>query len=326
MPDEAKQAFNSMQESLYLKYRYGSLNYHLIQKFIVQTGRKTSLKNIWRSGIYFPRFSGNHAIVHANHADDSINIRVQGPQANYLMSAIRYEFKNISQRGNVEVLVSSDGVHYASHKDIKRQISLFKDWAQVDIDRLLVWDVDGRARIEVKKLIWALELVPEEQVSFSEIPDVVQNPKKEKLVFISYAKENLKVVEKLDKLLGPYKSENKLKIWYDRDIDQRKSFDDQIREKLYNADLFIAIISSDYLDSNKEYIRKEEEPRIIDRHKKEAIPVFPLLIEKECMWKASTFSNHDVNFPNKEKVYDLNSGIKEFIELVVEELEKTEIQ
>lgn len=100
----------------------------------------------------------------------------------------------------------------------------------------------------------AKPLTPETQ------PDVPQQRTKE--LVISYARED----KECAKLLAKKLSYDGLVVWYDRKIDGRSAWDEQIQSRFEACDGYVILISDDYLDKEtKAYIHQEEIPCILRR-------------------------------------------------------------
>ncbi len=103
------------------------------------------------------------------------------------------------------------------------------------------------------------------------LPDKKQeNPKR---LVISFASENLRDVEDLEKNLAYLESNGKIQIQYDKlAISGRNTWDDDIRDIFSSADGYIILVSKDYqFVKEKTYIWQHEIPIIEKRFKENNI-------------------------------------------------------
>ena len=102
--------------------------------------------------------------------------------------------------------------------------------------------------------------------------------------FISYSHLDSSSLERLHTHLAMLRREGSLNEWYDRKILAGDPVDSEVSANLESSDLFIALLSPDFLNSN--YCYEKEMERAIEKHDSGEIRVIPIIVEP-CDWKAS---------------------------------------
>jgi len=100
-------------------------------------------------------------------------------------------------------------------------------------------------------------------------------------VFISYAHEDAKVLERLHKHLAVLRRDGKISEWFDREILVGGVLDREITKSLDNSDIFLPIVSPDFLASN--YCYEKEMARAMERHEAGQMRIVPIIAEP-CEW------------------------------------------
>jgi hypothetical protein len=123
------------------------------------------------------------------------------------------------------------------------------------------------------------------KVGFSELP----GEKKQKLkVFISYSHSDEKVKDLLIKHLKPLKRLSLIDDWHDRKLMAGDNWGAEIEKNLVSADLFIAIVSADFI--NSKYCYDIEMEAALERHDQGHARVIPV-IASHCLWKYSPLAS-----------------------------------
>ncbi|MGH6821461.1 MAG: toll/interleukin-1 receptor domain-containing protein [Methylocella sp.] len=102
--------------------------------------------------------------------------------------------------------------------------------------------------------------------------------------FISYSRKDEWALERLHTHLAMLRREGSVAEWFDREILAGGPFDAEISEQLEACDLFLPLVSPDYL--NSDYCYEREMTRALERHEVGDMRVVPIIIEP-CDWKAS---------------------------------------
>jgi hypothetical protein len=101
-------------------------------------------------------------------------------------------------------------------------------------------------------------------------------------LFISYAHEDEKWRAKLSPNLDLLQREGLVQVWYDGQISGGTKWDEEIKQRLDEADLYLFLMSTDLLSS--EYVQKTELPIARKRHEENKARLVPVIVRK-CSWE-----------------------------------------
>ncbi|WPU91681.1 toll/interleukin-1 receptor domain-containing protein [Mucilaginibacter sabulilitoris] len=104
--------------------------------------------------------------------------------------------------------------------------------------------------------------------------------------FISYSHADEKIKEKLHTHLAILRREGKIDAWQDQEILVGANLNQTISFALSSSELFIAIVSPDYLNSN--YCYEKEFQQALELQTAGKIIVVPIIAE-HCDWLNSPF-------------------------------------
>ena len=107
-------------------------------------------------------------------------------------------------------------------------------------------------------------------------------------VFISYSHSDEAAVLRLRTHLATLRNEGTITEWYDRKILPGEDIDIMISRHLESSDLFLLLISPDFLASD--YCTKKEMKRALERHESGHAKVVPIIVEP-CDWKNTTLAS-----------------------------------
>src|SRR2546423_49301 len=96
-------------------------------------------------------------------------------------------------------------------------------------------------------------------------------------VFYSYAHEDERLLHKLNGHLSSLRREDKIAIWYDRDIRAGSDWEHSIDAHLNTADIILLLISSDFIASD--YCYSVEVQRALERHHMGEACVIPIILK-----------------------------------------------
>jgi len=105
--------------------------------------------------------------------------------------------------------------------------------------------------------------------------------------FISYSHQDNRMLELLHKHLTQLQRDNVIKTWTDKDIRAGSKLDQTISTVLKSADLFIALLSPDYIASNYCY---EKEFQSALEMQEQGMIIIPIILEP-CDWLSTPFKN-----------------------------------
>jgi hypothetical protein len=101
--------------------------------------------------------------------------------------------------------------------------------------------------------------------------------------FISYSHHDVGALDRLHVHLANLQREGRIETWYDREILAGNVLGDEISQELEAADLFLLMISPDFIASN--YCVDREMQRALERHDAGEARVVPIIVEP-CDWAA----------------------------------------
>lgn len=102
--------------------------------------------------------------------------------------------------------------------------------------------------------------------------------------FISYSHRDEKALDRLHTHLAMLRREGTISAWYDRAILAGDNIDKEVDENLNDSDIFIALISPDFLAS--QYCYEHEMTQALERHTEGSLRVIPIILEP-CDWQSS---------------------------------------
>jgi hypothetical protein len=101
--------------------------------------------------------------------------------------------------------------------------------------------------------------------------------------FISYSHHDAGALDRLHVHLANLQREGRIETWYDREILAGDVLDDEISRELEAADLFLLMVSPDFIASS--YCIEREMQRALERHDAGQARVVPIIVEP-CDWAA----------------------------------------
>lgn len=102
--------------------------------------------------------------------------------------------------------------------------------------------------------------------------------------FISYSHKDSLFLDRLHTHLATLKREKKITTWYDRDILAGSEIADEIFDELEDSEIFLALVSPDFLASN--YCYEKEMEKAISLHDAGKTRIIPIIIEP-CDWQST---------------------------------------
>lgn len=102
--------------------------------------------------------------------------------------------------------------------------------------------------------------------------------------FISYSHRDSDALERLHVHLAMLRRDGLIQEWFDREILAGREFDQEIKSELEESDLFLLLVSPDFL--NSDYCYNTEMQRALERNQEGSAVVVPIIVEP-CEWKAS---------------------------------------
>ena len=153
-------------------------------------------------------------------------------------------------------------------------------------------------------------------------PEPVKKPIE---ILFSYAREDEKLRDELEKGLSVLKRQNRIVCWHDRQISGGDPWEQAISSHLDTADIILLLVSRAFIASD--YSNRVEVRYALERHEKGEVRVIPVIL-RQCDWHDEPFAKLQAlprdarpvtDWSNLDNaLYDVVSGIKK----VVVELEK----
>lgn len=106
-------------------------------------------------------------------------------------------------------------------------------------------------------------------------------------VFYSYAHEDEKLRDELEKHLANLKRQGVITGWYDRDISAGKEWESEIKNHLDSASVILLLVSPDFMNSN--YCNDVEVKHAMERHDAGEARVIPVIL-RPVDWDGAPFS------------------------------------
>ncbi len=107
-------------------------------------------------------------------------------------------------------------------------------------------------------------------------------------IFISYARKDRELLDRLIKHLAPLEDEGLIEHWTDLAIEPGDRWDERINAELDSADIILLLISADFLASR--YIRTVELKRALDREARREAVVIPVIL-RPAEWEKSAIGH-----------------------------------
>jgi len=108
-------------------------------------------------------------------------------------------------------------------------------------------------------------------------PLLPRPPRRAKKVFVSYSHRNTHWLGRLRAHLGVLRRSNLIETWTDQEILPGDQWDKSIKDKLADADVFILLLSADFIESN--YIWDVELKTAFEKYQAAKKMILPILVE-----------------------------------------------
>ncbi|MEO1263070.1 MAG: SUMF1/EgtB/PvdO family nonheme iron enzyme [Bacteroidota bacterium] len=100
-------------------------------------------------------------------------------------------------------------------------------------------------------------------------------------IFIAYARKDKTALDKLRTHLNILQRRKLCRIFFDGEITPGEHWDSRLKEELHRADIFVLLVSEDFLDSD--YVNEVELPKILEKQKNNECEVIPVIL-RDCLW------------------------------------------
>jgi GTPase SAR1 family protein len=261
-------------EKVKIQKKYKFLPYYPLHNFIARFGKKSQLNKFWRNGIliYAEKNEYSGFLIEADFQNHSITIEIDE-------SIIQW------QQAIVDCIEDFDENNQGN------------------------WDLIQSVAAENRSLKQKEELDNLQNILYMESKTLEKKVEKKRLV-ISYAKEEIKELEKLE----IYLKANNFNYWVDKKISGTQNWNEEIEHEFENADGYLILLSAEYMNPDKKYIHEKEIPIILEGLSKGKycqilnVKAFTLY-ESHSISKINAFNKGEV-MPSIEK----DSNVAEFLD------------
>lgn len=138
-------------------------------------------------------------------------------------------------------------------------------------------------------------------------------------IFVSYSHEDRDKLDILLKHLGVLKHQENTSPWVDIEgIQIGEDWAKKIEKAIDDAQMAILLISANFLDS--EYVREKEVPRLLEKHRKGELSIFPI-IARDCAWQAVDWlSNIQARPIGGKPIWGEDSNVDQVLGKIVQEI------
>ncbi|TMD43635.1 MAG: toll/interleukin-1 receptor domain-containing protein, partial [Chloroflexi bacterium] len=106
-------------------------------------------------------------------------------------------------------------------------------------------------------------------------------------ILFSYAREDEKLRDELEKGLSVLKRQNRIVCWHDRQISGGDPWEQAISSHLDTADIILLLVSRAFIASD--YSNRVEVRYALERHEKGEVRVIPVIL-RQCDWHDEPFA------------------------------------
>lgn len=288
------------------RYDYRILPEGLLPRFITRTHVMSEKPERWRSGVVL-RWEGCRALVKADRQERQVTIRVFGdPESRRrLLGVIRENFDQIHSemkefRPTGWIALEQNPNEWISLQDLE----VFYQKNVGELQKAVGTEV---LSINVAK---TLKDADSPGLAILSLKERKQRPVK---AFLSYAHDDERWRARIAPNLALLEHDGLLDLWCDLKINPGAKWDEEIKHKAEESELFILLVSTALLASS--YVMNNELPIARRREQERKARVVPVII-KDCSWKhylsenqvlprngkpIKTWSDQDAAFHNVEE-------------------------
>lgn len=133
--------------------------------------------------------------------------------------------------------------------------------------------------------------------------------------FISYSHHDLELLSKLRAHLSVLRRDKIIDDWIDKKMLPGHLLNDEIHSNLVDADLFVALVSSDFL--NSAYIMEKEVNLALNRHRRERMPVVAV-VARPCDWQHTDLAQFVVTPTDGKPITTWENEDEAFLDVVAQ--------
>lgn len=260
------------EECLNFEYHYSVLPEGLLPRFIVRTHVLSDGTPRWRTGVIL-KLEGNLALVKGDSLERRVFINIKGPLAGRrrLLSVIRANLDRI--HADIPHLQLAEIVPLPGHPG-----------ASVSYNELLTWEASGTKTfpkvVDGAVVNLAVDVLLNGVESESER---TARRARAARVFVSYSHGDERLLNELQIHLSPLRRMNLIETWDEGEVEARQDWREKINENLKRADLFILLVSPNFIASD--YCFETEFARALEQHAKNELRILPVIV-RSCGWRA----------------------------------------
>ncbi len=262
-------------ECLHFRYDYRLMPEGLLPRFITRTHTMSEPAERWRTGVVL-RWEGCRALVKADKQERQVLVRVLGePQKRRrLLAVIRENFDQI--HAEMKEFKPTEWVALEGHPEEWVSFGELEKLEKGKVSEFPKPVGDDVVSVNVTNVLNGTDVPGARERG--EAPAGERRPLK---LFISYAHEDERWRAKLAPNLDLLQREGLVEVWCDLQIKPGDKWDDEIKRKLEEAELYLFLMSTDLLVSD--YVRNTELPIARKRHEENTARLVPVIV-RECSW------------------------------------------
>ncbi|HEV7904103.1 MAG TPA: COR domain-containing protein [Pyrinomonadaceae bacterium] len=260
------------QAPVRLRYRYEVLPLGFLPRFIVRTHALSEGAPHWRHGVVL-RHATAAALIRAETDRPELQVFVLGGNEEtrgVLVAMVRRELESLHDELKIqsveELELTGDSEQWISVKSLREVEN-----PGVATQKLPI-QPEGTAVVNVARELD--KLLPAEARAIDRDPGTAPTPVR---VFVSYAHEDERQLKRLDAILDVLEQQHGLTAWLDKRLIAGSEWDEEIRRRLEEMDVFLFIASQTSLV--RPYIKDPELRRARERHAKREVEVVTVKLE-----------------------------------------------
>ncbi|HYO62227.1 MAG TPA: COR domain-containing protein [Pyrinomonadaceae bacterium] len=255
-----------------LRYRYEVLPPGFLPRFIVRTHALSDGAPHWRHGVVL-RHAKAAALIRAETDRPELHVFVLGGSdetRGVLVAMVRRELESLHGELKMqpveELELTGEGGQWISVKSLREV-----ETPDAPRQKLPV-QPEGTAEVNVSRELD--KLLPAEARRIDREPETAPAPVR---LFVSYAHEDERQLKRLDAILDVLEQQHGLTSWHDKRLIAGSEWDEEIRRRLEEMDIFLFIASMTSLV--RPYIKDPELRRARERHAKREVEIVTVKLE-----------------------------------------------
>jgi internalin A len=259
------------QSEVRLRYRYDILPPALLPRFIVRTHALSDGAPHWRHGVVL-RHADARALIREESDRPELHVFALGGEdtRRLLVAMVRRELETLHSEMKIqpveELELSGAEERWISVKALREVEQPRKPRQQMAVQP------EGTAEVHVSRELD--KLVPAAARAIDRKPETAPAPVR---LFVCYAHEDERQLKRLDLMLDILERQYGLAPWIDRRLIAGEEWDEQIRRRLEEMDIFLFIASAAAIV--RPYIRDTELRRATERHARDEVEIVVVKLE-----------------------------------------------